>query len=244
MAARQRRDMKRAQGISSKIAIVTGASRGIGLAIAKRLLNDGFHVIATCRTKPRQSHGLDYQLLNVTQSAEVKTFFAQFKNIDVLVNNAGVSSKEEGIEAWDHVIQTNLAGTYYCSHFAEAKMSRNGGRIINIASILGLRGVPDQVAYVASKHGIIGLTRALALKLARRGITVNAICPGWVATEMAKRRFKDIGITRSQAESSVPLGRIGSVSEVAAMVSYLSSPSAAYITGQTLIIDGGSCATI
>ena len=143
---------------------------------------------------------------------------------------------------WHRIVAANLHTTYHCCSAAEARLPDGSGRIVNIASTLGLRGVPDQTAYCAAKHAVIGYTRALALALAPRGITVNAICPGWTDTAMAASRFAALGITRADAAASMPTGRIVAPEEVAAAAAFLLGPEAASITGQALPIDGGGLA--
>jgi NAD(P)-dependent dehydrogenase (short-subunit alcohol dehydrogenase family) len=171
-------------------------------------------------------------------------------NLDVLVNNAGVGGGEpidEGDTAsWRRILDTNVLGTYLVTRQAVAMLS-DGGRIINMSSVLGRFGVPGYTAYCASKHAVIGFTRALALELVKRGITVNAICPGWVETQMAARGMQGgaeaTGVTveefRERAIGAVPIGRIIQPDEVAHLVKFLASPQAAAITGQTYNICGG-----
>lgn len=226
-------------GPTQRVAVVTGGSRGIGLAIARRLVADGFAVIAACRTPPPQEWGIAHAPLDVTDAAGIAALFAGLGRLDLLVNNAGLAMPDDAADAWAQVIATNLTGTHLCCAAAEAKLTEGTGRIVNIASVLGLRGVPDQVAYVAAKHGVVGLTRALALKLAPRGITVNAVCPGWVETGMAAQRYGEIGITAEQAAAGVPIGRVAKPFEIAETVAFLARAGAGSITGQTIVVDGG-----
>jgi NAD(P)-dependent dehydrogenase (short-subunit alcohol dehydrogenase family) len=138
------------------------------------------------------------------------------------------------------VIATNLHGTYYCCKAALPLLPDDGGRIVNIASVLGLRGVPDQSAYCAAKHGVVGFTRALALALAPRGITVNTVCPGWVDTDMARQRFAELGVSAEAIAAGVPTGRIVAPEEVAGAVAWLLGPEARSITGIALPVEGGA----
>ncbi len=226
-------------GPTVRVAVVTGASRGIGLAIARRLVSDGFAVIAASRSAPPAEWGISHTPLDVTDAAAVHDFFGGLQRLDLLVNNAGLAGPDED---WDAIMATNLTGTWACCAAAEAKLPDRTGRIVNIASILGLRGVSDQVAYCAAKHGVVGLTRALAMKLAPRGITVNAICPGWVDTDMAAQRYREIGITAAEAAAGMPTGRVVKPFEVAEMVAFLARAGAGSVTGQALSIDGGGTA--
>jgi NAD(P)-dependent dehydrogenase (short-subunit alcohol dehydrogenase family) len=171
-------------GMSEHIAVVTGGTRGIGWAIATRLAADGYRVIVAARHAPANSK-FEFRACDVTDVASVRALFAGLTQVDALVNCAGLAGANalEGDDAlWHAIIAANLHGTYYCCKAALPLLPDGRGRIVNIASVLGLRGVPDQTAYCAAKHGVVGLTRALALALAPRGITVNAICPGWVDT--------------------------------------------------------------
>ncbi len=178
--------------------------------------------------------------------AAARALIAGMDRIDALVNAAGIAGTNP-VDAsddllWHAIISANLHATYHCCSAAQARLPDGTGRIVNIASTLGLRGVADQTAYCAAKHAVIGYTRALALALAPRGITVNAVCPGWADTAMAAARFADLGITRAEAEAGVPTRRITTPEEVAASVVFLLSPEAANITGHALPIDGGSLA--
>ena len=228
-------------GPTTRLAVVTGGTRGIGLAIARRLVADGFGVIAAARTPaPDLPWGITYQPLDVTDRAAVDTLFAGLPKLDLLVNNAGLAGADENL--WHAILATNLTGAWYCSRAALTRLPDRTGRIVNIASVLGLRGVPDQPAYVAAKHGLVGLTRAMAMAAAPRGITVNAICPGWVDTEMAAQRYAESGITAEAAASAIPTGRVASPWEIADTVAFLARAGAGSITGQTIVIDGGSTA--
>jgi NAD(P)-dependent dehydrogenase (short-subunit alcohol dehydrogenase family) len=227
--------------VTARIAVVTGGTRGIGRAIAARLASDGFRVIAAARHATADCVG-EFRPCDVADAGSVQTLFAGLPNVDVLVNSAGIAgaNRLDGDDAlWHAIIASNLHGTYYCCKAALPLLPDNSGRIVNIASVLGLRGVPDQTAYCAAKHGVIGFTRALALALAPRGITVNALCPSWVDTDMAHARFAELGITPEQAAAGLPTGRISSPEEVADAVAWLLRPESRGITGHALPIDGG-----
>ncbi len=172
--------------------------------------------------------------------------FASFDRLDALICCAGTAGANALDAAdnsrWHEIIATNLHGTYYCCKAALPRLAHGSGRIVAIASILGLRGVPDQTAYCAAKHGVIGFIRSLAPALAPRGITANAVCPGWVDTGMAAARFAELGITPEQAAAGVPTGRVVTPEEVAALVAFLLRPEAASITGCALPVDGGASA--
>jgi NAD(P)-dependent dehydrogenase (short-subunit alcohol dehydrogenase family) len=167
--------------------------------------------------------------------------------LDALICNAGLAGSnsldpDASDELWHRILDVNLHGTYhFCKHAAPHLPDRTG-RIINVASVLALKGVPDQTAYCAAKHGVLGFTRALALALAPRGITVNAICPGWTRTEMARERMRELGLTEEALKAGVPLGRMIEPAEVAELALYLASPRAGGITGQALTLDGGALA--
>ena len=233
-------------GPTTRLAVVTGGTRGIGLAIARRLVADGFGVIAAARTPVADlPWGITYQKLDVTDRAAVDNLFAALPKLDLLVNNAGLAGSQDNDPddaLWHAILATNLTAAWYCSRAALTRLPDRTGRIVNIASVLGLRGVPDQPAYVAAKHGLVGLTRAMAMQAAPRGITVNAICPGWVDTEMAAQRYAEIGITAEQAAAGIPTGRAASPWEIADTVAFLARAGAGSITGQTIVIDGGSTA--
>ncbi len=249
-------EMKSAEMKSAekKVALITGGSRGIGAAIVKRFKEDGW-MIATCAT--HESH-LDRSIADFKFKCDVADVHAVqsginqvlkcFGRIDVLINNSGLAGSNSmeassTDESWHRIIDVNLHGVYYMCKYVSPHLPDGSGKIINIASVLALKGVPDQTAYCAAKHGVLGFTRAFSGYLAPRKITVNAVCPGWVRTEMAQGRMQDLGITEKDFEVTVPLGRFVEPEEVADVVSYLaSSPGSAMITGQAITIDGGTLA--
>jgi len=247
----------------NKVVIITGASRGIGLAIARRFHAEGARVALCARTADAirrheselgedRSMAVSLDIRNRSSvGAGVARVVERFGRIDVVVNNAGISGLIPGdaddTSAWLDVVQTNIVGTYYVTHAAVPHIP-DGGRIIMMSSVLGKFGVPGYTAYCTTKTGLIGFTRALALELAPRRITVNAICPGWVETEMTLTGMKNgaasQGITmeefRKQAMSRVPLGEIVAPAEVAELVAFLASEAGKNITGQAISICGGS----
>ena len=233
-------------GPTTRLAVVTGGTRGIGLAIARRLVADGFGVVAASRTPAADlPWGITHATLDITDRAAVDALFASLPKLDLLVNNAGLAGSQNhdpDDALWHAILATNLTGAWYCSRAALTRLPERTGRIVNIASVLGLRGVPDQPAYVAAKHGLVGLTRAMAMQAAPRGITVNAICPGWVDTDMAAQRYAEIGITAEAAAAGIPTGRVASPWEIADTVAFLARAGAGSITGQTIVVDGGSSA--
>lgn len=246
------------------IALVTGGSRGIGLACAQSLLAAGHSVWIAAR----QHEGLAAAVaaeprlqplqLDVSRAEAVSEAFAEIQRqsgqpLQILVHAAGTEAfspweAEGDADLWHRVMQTNLNGAYYCLRAALKQMQPTGwGRIVAIASVLGLRGMRHSHAYCASKHGLIGLVRALAQDVLADGITVNAVCPGWVQTAMAKRSMEQIAAHYDlpaedfmAAElAAIPLQRWISPEEVAASVAYLVSEAAAAVSGQTLEISGG-----
>jgi 3-oxoacyl-[acyl-carrier protein] reductase len=244
--------------LTGQVALVTGASRGIGRAIAIRLAACGASVAGVARTL----EGLNGTLLairdaggtaegfaaNVADSADVNRVVeaveAKFGKIHVLVNNAGVTRDglmlrmEDG--AWDEVIDTNLKGTFLFSRAVGAIMMRGRyGRIINITSVSGLMGNPGQANYSASKAGVIGLTKTVARELASRGITVNAVAPGFITTDMTDKLPEKI---KTEVKERVPVRRLGAPEDVADLVCYLAGPGAGYLTGQVIAVDGGMTA--
>lgn len=232
------------------VVLVTGGSRGIGAAIVARFKEEGWKV-AACATRPDAFSADEVDLAlkcDVGRESEVRAAIAEtvkrLGGLDVVVNNAGVSGVNEvssasDNEAWSRILEVNLNGTYFVCKHATEHLPDKTGRIINIASVLGLIGVPDASAYCSAKHAVMGFTKSLALKLAGRGITVNAICPGWVRTDMANDRWREMGVTEAQIARRLPLGRVVLPEEVAALAYFLVSPLAGAITGQGLAIDSG-----
>ena len=249
--------------LDGKVAIITGASRGIGLAISKRLRQSGARVAMCARSldvlnQQEQSMG-DASALAVRMDIRdpnsvhegVNRIVDRFGSIHIVVNNAGVSGvtpiTATDPAPWLDIVQTNLVGSYMVTRASVPHMPDHG-RVINISSVLGKFGVPGYTAYGSAKTGLIGFTRALALELAPRKITVNALCPGWVDTEMAWSGMRDIaagmGITAEQfyrqAMSHVPLGEMVQPEEVAETVLFLASEAGKNITAQAISICGGS----
>ncbi|HEX2944049.1 MAG TPA: SDR family NAD(P)-dependent oxidoreductase [Rhodopila sp.] len=229
---------------SQKLAVVTGGTRGIGRAVADRLAREGWEVLTLAR-QPVAGHPHRFTACDVADAGAVRTVFDTLPQVTALVNAAGIAgaNRLDGDDAlWHAIIGSNLHGTYHTCKAVLPKLPDGAGRIVNIASVLGLRGVPDQTAYCAAKHGVVGFTRALALAVAPRGITVNALCPGWVNTDMAAQRYAELGITPEQAAAGVPTGHIAEPDEIAAAVSWLLRAEARSITGHTLPIEGGGLA--
>lgn len=210
-------------------AIVTGASRGIGRAIAQRLRADGLGVITLARSEG------DF-LCDLSDARQLRDTLAAIDeragDIDILVNNAAFGGPFHGIEStgdaeWDRYLATNLTAPFrLCRHYLPRMKQRRFGRIVNIASVLGLVGAPQSAAYAAMKHGLVGLTRSLALEAAPFGVTVNAVCPGYIETEMTRAR------------PQVPAGRLGTPEEVADLTAMLCRRESSYINGAALTIDG------
>lgn len=226
-----------------KQAVVTGGTSGIGRAVADRLAAEGWDVLVVARNATPSPHR--FAACDVGDAASVRAVFSGLDRVDALINCAGIAGANRldgDDDLWHAIIRSNLHGTYHCCKAALPLLPSDTGRIVNMASVLGLRGVPDQTAYCAAKHAVVGFTRALALAVAPRGITVNALCPGWVDTGMAVQRYKELGITAEQAAAGVPTGRISSVQEVADATIWLLRPEARGITGHALPIDGGGLA--
>ncbi len=245
--------------LSGRVGFVTGASRGIGEAIAKRLAEEGARVVLASRDREaceRHARALRDSgaeavaaLCDVTDRGSIAlaiaTAVSRWGKLDVLVNNAGVGGPtplDDPEDArWDAIVATNLTAVFRVTREASPFLPE-GGRVINLSSVLGRFGVPGFNAYCASKHGVIGLTRALALELAPRKITVNAICPGWVETEMAREGFRRIAGEergRELAAKMAPLNRVLDAGEIAGLAAYLASDDARSVTGQAIVIDGG-----
>ena len=238
-----------------KYALITGASRGLGKAIALRLAKDGFAVIINYQSNKEaaedtlrqvQEAGGTGELLpfNVADPQAIETALELWsashpdEYISVLVNNAGIRQDNLMIfmqeEQWSNVLNTTLNGFFYITRrLLKDMMTHRNGRIINMASLSGLKGLPGQTNYSAAKAALIGATKALAQEVAARKVTVNAIAPGFIATDMTKE------LNEAELKKLIPLGRFGKPEEVAALTSFLASEDAAYITGQVISINGG-----
>lgn len=238
---------------SQGVALVTGASRGIGRAIAQRLAEAGWRVIGTATsesgatdiTEALAAHGGRGIVLNVTDGAAaqaaVDDIVAKDGGLQLLVNNAGITrdglSMRMKDEDWDAVIDTNLKAVFRLARAAtKPMMKQRSGRIVSITSVVGVSGNAGQANYAAAKAGVAGLTRSLARELGSRNITVNCIAPGFVATDMTEVLPE---AQKAALLAQIPLGRLGTTDEVAAAVVFLASPGAAYITGTELHVNGG-----
>lgn len=242
--------------LSGKIAIVTGGSRGIGRAIALELAENGANVVINYSQDSKgaqevaeniRNKGIDCLTIkaNVSFASEVEnmveTIIEKYGRIDILVNNAGITRdsllarmKEKD---WDDVIDINLKGVYNCTKsVVKIMMKQRWGRIVNISSVVGITGNPGQTNYSAAKAGIIGFTKSCARELASRGITVNAVAPGFIRTDMTDKLRNEI---KKELESKIPVGRLGKPEDVAHTVLFLVSSKADYITGQVINVDGG-----
>lgn len=238
-----------------KIALVTGASRGIGKAIAIQLAKDGLYVLINYRTNETEAKNTLEEIINnggrgellqfdVSKKEEITTTIENWKTtnegkyISVLINNAGITRDNIMVfmedSQWDETIDTNLNSFFYVTRPLLKDMIINkGGRIINMVSLSGLKGQSGQVNYSASKAGIIGATKALSQELGKKKITVNAVAPGFITTDMTA------DLPEKELKNMVPLNRFGSAEEVAFLVSFLASEKASYITGETIQINGG-----
>jgi 3-oxoacyl-[acyl-carrier protein] reductase len=243
-------------GLSERIAVVTGASRGIGRGIALELAGRGATVVVNYQKNADAAGEVVAQIADaggqasafgadVSQeegaNALIKYAIDTYGKIDILINNAGMTRDNVimlmGADDFDTVIQTNLRSTWLCSKAAvRAMMRKRYGRIVNVTSISGIMGNAGQTNYSASKAGIIGLTKALAREVAARNITVNAIAPGFVLTDLTSGLPEEI---TQRLNENIPLGRWGTVEDVARATAFLASDEAAYITGHVLVVDGG-----
>lgn len=236
-------------------ALVTGASRGLGAAIAIQLAKDGFAVILNYRSNEEAAREVLHTIQDKGKTAELLPFDVSNETsvdealerwetehpddcIAVLVNNAGVREDNLMIflqsDQWHKVINTTLDGFFYVTRrVLKSMLTKRNGRVINVASLSGLKGLPGQTNYSAAKAALIGATKALAQEVAPRKVTVNAIAPGFIKSDMTK------DLNEAELKKTVPLGRFGEPQEVADLVSFLASPKAAYITGQTISINGG-----
>ena len=241
--------------LSGQVALVTGASRGIGRAIAVHLARCGATIAGVARSEAalegtlaaiREAGGTaEGFAANVGDPADVTRALAEieakFPKIQILVNNAGVT--KDGLmlrmedDAWDEVIDVNLKGTFlFCRALGALMLRQRYGRIINITSISGIAGNPGQANYSASKAGVIGFTKTIAKELAARNITVNAVAPGFISTDMTSVLPEKM---RDEVKQRVPVRRLGEPEDIADLVAYLASPSASYLTGQIIAVDGG-----
>lgn len=242
--------------LAGKNALVTGASRGIGREIALELARQGANVavnfsgseqlanevVDTIKALGRESFAVQANVSNSDAVTDmVKKVVDQFGTLDILVNNAGITRdnllmrmKEED---WDAVIDTNLKGVFLCTKAVSRQMMKQRtGRIINISSIVGVSGNAGQANYVAAKAGVIGLTKTTAKELATRGITVNAVAPGFITTDMTDKLNEEL---KAEMLKQIPLGRLGDPDDIAKVVVFLASEDSRYMTGQTLHVDGG-----
>jgi len=240
----------------NQVVIVTGAGRGIGHAIALRFAREGARVASVSRSEENAKRTADEinalradaakaYALDVADHATTQKVAAQilqdFGRVDVLVNNAGVTrdalSMRMSVEDWDTVLNTNLKGAFnVCQAVMRSMTKQRSGRIINISSVSGLMGNAGQANYAASKAGLIGLTKTLARELASRGITVNAVAPGFIVTDMTSGLSEEV---KQNLMSRIPLAKLGQPDDIAAAVAFLASSEANYITGQVLTVDGG-----
>lgn len=242
--------------LKDKVAIVTGGTRGIGRAIALKLADHGANIVINYRNSDKEAEELKaileekgvkvltvkYDISNFEDSKNLMDKCKEvFGKIDILVNNAGITKdtlimrmKEED---FDNVIDVNLKGTFNCAKHASAIMLKQRfGKIINMTSVVGIAGNAGQVNYAASKAGVIGLTKSLAKELGSRGITVNAVAPGFINTDMTASLSEKV---KEEASKNIPLKRLGDPEDVANLVGFLASDAANYITGQVINVDGG-----
>jgi len=241
--------------LAGKVALVTGASRGIGRAIATALAEAGATVVLGARDAARLAEGVEEVAaaggraeavaLNVVDKASVEAavsgLVAKHGRLDILVNNAGITRDNLLLrmktEEWDEVLATNLKGAFLCTQAAMKPMlKQRSGRIISVTSVVGLAGNAGQANYAASKAGLVGFTKSVAREVASRGITANAIAPGFIETDMTAAMTDK---AREAVVGAIPMGRVGQARDVAAAVVYLAADAAGYVTGQVLAVDGG-----
>jgi 3-oxoacyl-[acyl-carrier protein] reductase len=242
--------------LSGRVAVVTGASRGLGRAIAQRLAQEGAYVYCTYASRIEAAHETVALLrasdgqgealaLDLRDRASIRTalghVLTEQRQIDVLVNNAGVCRDQHfavmSEEDWDDVIRVNLTGVALSCHAViRSMMARSSGSIVNVASVAGRHASPGQANYAASKGGLLAFTKTLAAEVAARGIRVNAVVPGLIASGMAERLSRQLQETKRQA---IGMKRLGTAEEIAAAVAFLASDDASYVTGAELVVDGG-----
>ena len=247
--------MERVFSLKDKVALLTGASQGIGRETALALVEAGAKVAAAARNEEKLA-ALVSEIVNaggeavaikmdVAEPEQIKAGFKQvlekFGRLDILINNAAITRDGLALrmkqDDWDAVIRTNLTGAHLCTQLALSTMMRaRAGRIINIASVVAQMGNAGQANYVAAKAGLIGLTKAIAIEIASRNITVNAVAPGFIATPMTDVLPEKV---KDELKARIPLGRMGSPRDVAAAIVFLASDEAAYITGHVLDVNGG-----
>jgi 3-oxoacyl-[acyl-carrier protein] reductase len=244
--------------LTGKVAIVTGASKGIGAGIAKLFAKSGASVVVNYSSSEDAASALVAEIkssggkavaihADFSKTADIQRLFEEskraFGSLDILVNNAGVAVNgmlaRFSDDSWKKTLSTNLDGAFHCTRAASMLVlkAKAAGRIINITSVVGEMGNGGQVAYAASKAGLIGLTMATAKELASRGVTVNAVSPGFIETDMTAEHLPEA--QRVKLLEGIPLGRIGGAPEVADTVAFLAGPGAAYITGQVIRVNGG-----
>lgn len=244
------------QSLAGKVAVVTGGSRGIGQAIVVRLASAGARVSvgglsdisdtrALLQAASVSSDNLLFTRTDVTSPEDIdrliKSTIDSFGRVDILVNNAGINRDglllRMKVEDWDAVLTTNLRGAFLCTQKVLSGMMKNrSGRIINISSVVGVAGNPGQANYAAAKAGIIGLTKTTAREVASRGITVNAVAPGFIETDMTAKLSEQV---RERLRAQIPQASFGSPEQVADLVEFLASDRSSYITGQVINVDGG-----
>jgi len=236
--------------LENKIAIITGGAAGIGAATAVKFVAEGSKVVIWDLNEEKgkalaKELGADFDIVNSANYAEVenaaKKVFEKFGHIDILINNAGITRdstlKKMTPELWQQVIDVNLTGVFYCTKIiSEYMLMNNYGRIVNASSVVGLYGNFGQTNYVATKAGLIGMTKTLARELGRKGITVNCVAPGFIATEMVAAMPENI---LDGMKAKVPIGRLGLPEEIANCYAFLASDEASYINGATISVDGG-----
>lgn len=242
--------------LTGKVAVVTGASRGIGRQIAKTMAREGATVIVNYNGSAAKAEEVVAEITeaggqaeaiqcNISDYAASQEFLAnvisKYKRIDILVNNAGITRDnllmKMSEEDFDAVLATNLKGAFNCTkHVSRQMLKQKSGRIINISSVSGVMGNAGQANYCASKAGVIGLTKSVARELGSRGITVNAIAPGFIETEMTEVLSEDV---KKAMGDQIPLKRFGKTEDIAEMAAFLASDKAAYVTGQVISVDGG-----